>query len=68
MLDYYSQSFNRRFGIMLVELFLKGKNPTDISKLLGVSRQSIYNWIKRHSELGNQGLKIISEGAQKVLS
>ena len=48
-----------------VEFFLKGKNPTDISKQLGVSRQSVYNWIKRHSKLVNQGLKIRKRGRPK---
>ena len=52
------QSFNRQLRHEAVELFLNGKNPTDISKHLGVSRQSVYNWIKRHSESGKQGLKI----------
>src|ERR1700736_7020527 len=41
-----------------VELFLRGENPTDVSKELGVSRQSVYNWIKKHSESGTSGLEI----------
>jgi transposase len=48
-----------------VELFLNGKNPTDISKHLGVSRQAVYTWIKKHSESGNQGLKIHKRGRPK---
>ena len=48
-----------------VELFLSGKNPTDISKELGVSRQSVYNWIKKHSESGPPGLRIHKRGRPK---
>jgi len=48
-----------------VEMFLAGKTPTDISRQLGVSRQSVYNWIKRHSNLGKQGLKIHKRGRPK---
>lgn len=48
-----------------VELFLTGENPTDISKQLGVSRQSIYNWIEKHSESGMKGLKIHKRGRPK---
>ena len=48
-----------------VDLFLKGKNPTDISKQLGVSRQSVYNWIEKHSKSGKQGLKIHKRGRPK---
>ena len=48
-----------------VDLFLHGKNPTDISKQLGVSRQSVYNWIKRHSQSGKPGLKINKRGRPK---
>lgn len=49
-----------------VELFLKGKTPTDISKQLHVSRQAIYNWIKRHSERGKYGLKNRKRGRPKA--
>ena len=48
-----------------VKLFLIGKNPTDISKDLGVSRQSVYNWVKKHSESGASGLKIHKRGRPK---
>ncbi len=48
-----------------VKLFLEGKNPTDISKHLGVSRQSVYTWIKNHSKFGNKGLKIHKRGRPK---
>lgn len=39
-----------------VELYLKGINPTAISRMLSVSRQSVYNWIKSHSIKGEKGL------------
>jgi len=48
-----------------VDLFLKGKNPTDISIQLGVSRQSVYNWIEKHSKSGKQGLKSHKRGRPK---
>ena len=48
-----------------VELFLQGVNPTDISTHLVVSRQSVYNWMKKHSESGTQGLKIHKRGRPK---
>lgn len=47
---------------MAVELFFDGYNPTDISKQLGVSRQSIYTWIRKHSQSGDKGLKIHKRG------
>ncbi len=48
-----------------VDLFFKGKNPTDISKQLGVSRQSVYNWLEKHSKSGKKGLKIHKRGRPK---
>ena len=48
-----------------VELFLSGKTPTHISTAMGVSRQSVYNWIKKHSESGKSGLKIHKRGRPK---
>ena len=48
-----------------VDLFLNGKNPTDIATQLGVSRQSVYNWIEKHSELGRKGLEIHKRGRPK---
>lgn len=48
-----------------VDLFLKGKKITDISTELGVSRQSIYNWIEKHSKSGKKGLEIHKRGRPK---
>jgi len=48
-----------------VDLFLHGKSPTEISTQLGVSRQSIYNWIRKHSESGMSGLKLNKRGRPK---
>ena len=48
-----------------IELYLTGKTPTEVSTVLGVSRQAIYMWIKRHSESGKQGLKINNRGRPK---
>jgi transposase len=55
----------RKLRHKAVDLFLKGKNPTDISTQLGVSRQSVYNWIEKHSKSGKQGLKIHKRGRPK---
>lgn len=48
-----------------VDLFLHGKSPTDISTQLGVSRQSVYNWVKKHSISGKKGLKVHKRGRPK---
>lgn len=48
-----------------IELFLQGKNPTDISRHLKVSRQAIYNWIKKYSARGTKGLVISKRGRPK---
>ena len=48
-----------------VDLFLNGTTPTDISTQLGVSRQSIYNWVKKHYRSGRKGLKIHKRGRPK---
>ena len=45
-----------------IDLYLNGVGPTDISKQLRVSRQSVYNWIKSHSQKGIKGLKIRKRG------
>jgi len=48
-----------------VDLFLNGKSPTEISTHLGVSRQSVYNWIEKHSKSGKKGLEIHKRGRPK---
>jgi transposase len=48
-----------------VDLFLTGKSPTYISTHLGVSRQSVYNWIKRHTASGKRALRICKQGRPK---
>lgn len=48
-----------------VEMYLSGKNPTEISTILGVSRQAIYTWIRKHSVSGKKGLKIHKRGHPK---
>ncbi len=45
-----------------VDMFLKGATITDISKRMGVSRQAIYTWLKKHSLSGDEGLKIHKRG------
>jgi transposase len=40
-----------------VKLHLNGLSPTEISRQLCVSRQSVYNWIKSYSKKGIKGLK-----------
>ena len=48
-----------------VELFLKSKNLTDISRQLGVSRQAVYNWIEKYSKSGEKGLETHKRGRPK---
>jgi len=55
----------KKFRHSAVNLYLNGKNPTDISTQLGVSRQSVYNWIKAYSKSGKQGLEIHKRGRPK---
>lgn len=48
-----------------IELYLNNKNPTDISKQLGVSRQSVYTWIEKYQKSGKRGLKNHKKGRRK---
>ena len=48
-----------------VDLFFNGKNPTEISKQLGVSRQAVYTWVEKHTKSGKAGLKIHKRGRPK---
>lgn len=42
--------------------FLKGKSITEASKKLGVSRQTIYNWLKgTHSYTHKNWLKLVDK-------
>lgn len=45
-----------------IEMFLKGCSQVDISKTLGVSTRSIYNWVKAYKRSGYIGLKIRKRG------
>jgi transposase len=48
-----------------VDLFLSGATKISISKQLGVSRRSVYKWIKAYNESGDKGLKICKRGRPK---
>jgi len=48
-----------------IKLYLNGLSPTEISRKLCVSRQSVYNWIKSHSKNGFKGLKVQKRGRPK---
>lgn len=48
-----------------IELFLKGFSQISISKTLGVSTRSIYNWVKAYKKLGEIGLKNDNRGRPK---
>lgn len=45
-----------------VEAYLNGVSKTDISRLLGVSRQSVWVWLKTYVQSGKRGLKIRKRG------
>jgi transposase len=45
-----------------IELFLDNTSQKNISKILGVSRQSVWKWVKSYKELGDKGLKIRKRG------
>ena len=55
----------QKLRLEAVDLFLIGRSPTYISTHLGVSRQSVYNWIKRHATSGKRALKICKQGRPK---
>jgi len=48
-----------------VDMFLNGVKKTSISKQLGVSRRSVYKWVKAHDKSGEKGLKICKRGCPK---
>lgn len=53
-----------------IDLIIEGKNLTDISKVLKVSRTSIYNWLKHkefNNELNKRKQEIKSKGMDKML-
>ncbi|MCX0394600.1 IS630 transposase-related protein [Clostridium perfringens] len=53
-----------------IDLIIEGKNLTDISKILKVSRTSIYNWLKDkefNNELNKRKQEIKSKGMDKML-
>lgn len=48
-----------------VDLFLSGISKIKISKQLGVSRQSVYKWLKTYEEFGEYGISIDNRGRPK---
>ncbi|MCX0389881.1 IS630 transposase-related protein [Clostridium perfringens] len=53
-----------------IDLIIEGKNLTDISKILKISRTSIYNWLKDkefNNELNKRKQEIKSKGMDKML-
>ncbi|WP_368236406.1 helix-turn-helix domain-containing protein [Clostridium perfringens] len=53
-----------------IDLIIEGKNLTDISRILKVSRTSIYNWLKDkefNNELNKRKQEIKSKGMDKML-
>lgn len=53
-----------------IDLIIEGKNLTDISKILKVSRTSIYNWLKDkefNNELNKRKHEIKLKGMDKML-
>jgi transposase len=45
-----------------ISLFLNKVSQVNISKILGVSRQSVWKWVKAYKESGNKGLEIRKRG------
>lgn len=43
-------TFNDKLGKLIVELFKKGKTEAQVAKIIGVSRQALYNWKKKNPE------------------
>ncbi len=50
-----STQFSRRCFILLLKS--KGLKSADIAELLGITDQSVNNWVKRYEVLGLEGLK-----------
>jgi transposase len=48
-----------------INLFLNNTSQIDISRALGVSRQSVWKWVKAYRELGDKGLIIHKRGRPK---
>lgn len=48
-----------------LDMFLNGATKISISKQLGVSRRSIYKWVKAYKESGDKGLMIGKRGRPK---
>jgi transposase len=48
-----------------VEMFLKGVSKIEVSRLLGVSRRSVYTWVKAYKKFGKHGLKNSKRGRPK---
>lgn len=54
-----------------MEMIIEGNKITEIAKLLGASRQSIYNWLdddEFKAELNKQRQEIKKQGQDKILS
>ena len=54
-----------------IEMIIEGNKITEIAKLLGASRQSIYNWLDDDvfkAELNKQRQEIKKQGQDKILS
>lgn len=54
-----------------IEMIIEGNKITEIAKLLGASRQSIYNWLdddEFKAELDKQRQEIKKQGQDKILS
>ena len=45
-----------------IKLYLNKTSQINIVKILGVSRQSVWNWVKAYKKLGDKGLKINKRG------
>lgn len=60
-----SPSAQEAFRIRAVQAVLEGQKQSDVARILGVTVQSISNWVKRHRREGDQALKAGKRGRPK---
>lgn len=57
--------------INAITLILSGKNKTEIAKILGISRPTLYDWLKDREvieNMNNQREELLQSGNEKLMS